>query len=370
MVYFPVALISLVAAGAGLVSAHPGHDMRAEVKARAEYRQRTPVEKRSLSHCSKSLGNRGVDRRSNMVKEIRRQRGLSSDMLLLKGRSFESALNTSHHSDLTGLTQYYNPEYLFASNATCALAEDTTEGPYYVSGEYVRSNIAEQQAGVPLWLDIQLINTNTCEPEPEVFMDIWHCNATGVYSGVSASGNGNGGDANLDTTFLRGIQRSDENGVVQFQTIFPGHYTGRATHIHVLTHYANETVELANGTVSGLYSTQSSHIGQLFFDQDLISQVEALIPYTTNTQELTTNANDDILEGEADDIDPFMEYVMLGDSVSDGIFAWIQVAIDPTSNRELSPAAYFTADGGVENDDSSMGGTTSGAAPSSTMAPQ
>ncbi|KAI9044484.1 uncharacterized protein KD926_000395 [Aspergillus affinis] len=172
----------------------------------------------------------------NVVTRLSNTFAAASDFLRLstspKGRSFVSALNESHYSDFEGITQYYNPDYFFKTEPTCVLAEDTTEGPYYVSGEYVRQNIAEDQQGVPLWLDIQIIESNTCEPEPQVFMDIWHCNATGVYSGVEASTNGNGGDENLDTTFLRGIQKSDENGVVTFQSIFSGHYTGRATHIH------------------------------------------------------------------------------------------------------------------------------------------
>lgn len=57
-------------------------------------------------------------------------------------------------------------------------------------------------------------------------------NSTGVYSGVESSANGNSDDAsNLDNIALRGIQQADDDGVVQFSTIFPGHYTGRATHI-------------------------------------------------------------------------------------------------------------------------------------------
>lgn len=54
-----------------------------------------------------------------------------------------------------------------------------------------------------------------------------------MYSGVVANGNGNSADAtNINNTFLRGIQQSDADGVVKFETLFPGHYTGRATHIH------------------------------------------------------------------------------------------------------------------------------------------
>lgn len=62
--------------------------------------------------------------------------------------------------------------------------------------------------------------------------DIWNCNSTGVYSGVQSNGNGNYDDTtNLDNTALRGIQQTDDDGVVQFTSIFPGHYTGRATHM-------------------------------------------------------------------------------------------------------------------------------------------
>jgi hypothetical protein len=59
-----------------------------------------------------------------------------------------------------------------------------------------------------------------------------------------------------------------------------------------------------------------------------------------------------------------MKYVLLGDDVSDGIFAWISVAIDPTADRELSPAAYYTSDGGFENANSAMGGGPGGSSPS------
>lgn len=74
-----------------------------------------------------------------------------------------------------------------------------------------------------------VIDVNTCEPVPEAFLEIWHCNSTGVYSGVIANGNGNTNDTtNLDQTWHRGIQQSDEDGVVTFDTKFPGHYVGRA----------------------------------------------------------------------------------------------------------------------------------------------
>ena len=77
-----------------------------------------------------------------------------------------------------------------------------------------------------MFLDLQLIDVNTCEPLQNIYTDIWHCNATGVYSGIVASGNGDSSDeANVNSTWLRGIAETDPEGVAVFDTIVPGHYT-------------------------------------------------------------------------------------------------------------------------------------------------
>lgn len=131
----------------------------------------------------------------------------------------------------------------------------------------------------------------------------------------------------------------------------------------VLTHPASKTEVLPNGTISGLYETHSSHVGQIFFDQDLISAVEALEPYTSNQQSLMLNANDFILAEEAATIDPFVEYVYVGDGVSDGIFGWISVGFDPTQDKTVSPAAYWTENGGVANENGGGGGPPGGGPP-------
>ncbi|GLI77806.1 hypothetical protein PoHVEF18_006100 [Penicillium ochrochloron] len=368
-----VHLASAVTAGliglASIAAAHPGHDHKAEAAERRAFMRNAPIQARSLSQCASKLKARGLEaknvaRRQHAVKQIRRRRGLNTDAHFLKARDLDTLLNVSHASNLTGVTPSTDASVLFGSEATCILAPDVTQGPYYVSGELIRENIVDEQEGVALYMDIQLIDTNTCDPLPNVYMDLWHCNSTGVYSGVVASGNGDSSDTtNLDATFLRGIQPSNDEGVVQFQSIFPGHYTGRATHIHVLTHPANETTVLKNNTISGLYSSKTSHVGQLFFDQDLITKVEKTSPYSTNTQDLTTNAEDSILSEEADTIDPFMEYVLLGDDVSDGIFAWISVGVDSTEDSSVNAAAYYTEQGGVENESSGMGGGSGGGSP-------
>lgn len=233
-----------------------------------------------------------------------------------------------------------------------ALANCATD----VAGEYVREDITEDQEGVDIVLDYQVIDVDTCEPVPDVYVEIWHCNATGVYSGIVASGNGDSSDeTNIDKTWLRGIQLSDDSGVAEFESVFPGHYTSRATHIHVMVH-TNATL-LANSTLGA--TNYASHVGQTFFDQSLITDVELQAPYNTNTQVLTTNAEDSILSEEAatDDVDPLMEYTLLGDSVADGLFAWISFGINTTLSDSVTPAAYLYADGGVESSSSpSTGG--------------
>jgi len=228
-----------------------------------------------------------------------------------------------------------------------------------VAGEYVRRNLVEQQPGVPLLLDYQVIDVNTCEPVPNVFLEMWHCNSTGVYGGVVAQGNGNSNDqSNLNATWLRGIQPTDEDGVAQFESIFPGHYTGRTTHIHVMVH-TNATL-LSNGTLGA--HVQGSHVGQTFFDQALINAVEALAPYNTNRQPLTTNARDGIMAQEAatNGVDPVMEYTLLGDKLEDGLFAWIAFGIDKNYVRTVTPAVYLTENGGKPNENGGLPGVPGG----------
>ena len=84
-----------------------------------------------------------------------------------------------------------------------------------------------------------------------------------------------------------------------------------------------------------------SHVGQLFFDQSLITSVEKLPPYTTNTQTLTTNAKDGILAQEAATSDPVLNYVLLGSTVSDGVFGWATVGINSKNTKTVKAAANY-----------------------------
>lgn len=192
-------------------------------------------------------------------------------------------------------------------------------------------------------------------------------------SGISVSGN-YAADG-WDSTYLRGIQQTDRDGVATFESIFPGHYDGRATHTHLLTHLnatllPNKTLKADTGSVA--------HIGQLFWNEVLRTAVEDISPYNTNTQAVTSNAEDmwSILQADSA-YDPFPEYIYLGEDIDDGLFAWIQIGInttaDYTDDSYYSIAAYHNADGGYQNSDSSFGGGSggdaSGSAPSGTAMP-
>lgn len=154
---------------------------------------------------------------------------------------------------------------------SCVLSPEMTEGPYYVEGDKVRRNITEGRPGVPLTLRLRVLDVSTCKPIKGAAVDIWHCDAGGVYSGTSVQNTEN-------RTFLRGIQRTDTNGVAIFKTVYPGWYTGRTVHIHVKVYLGGRTV----------------HTGQLFFSDTLTDRVYRRSPYSRRPRRNTRNATDSI----------------------------------------------------------------------------
>ena len=141
-------------------------------------------------------------------------------------------------------------------------------------------------------------------------------------------------------------------GSATVQTLVPGHYSGRASHVHVMAHIGGSI--LANGTFHGGAIT---HVGQMFFDQNLLSQVAAVAPYNTNTQPVVQNGDDMIfIQEAAGDSDPIVEYSMLGNTVAQGLVAFIAMGIDTTANYTVSSAASLTANGGVANANGGGGG--------------
>ncbi|KAL3468870.1 Intradiol ring-cleavage dioxygenase [Aspergillus californicus] len=319
-----------------LVAAHPGHEEKLATRELLNYKAHL---RRGLDNCARSfeesgLNARAISRRAELAKAHSKHRNAARDT--------DDVLNTDHQSS-ENYTLDTSADEIFGASSTCVLNPEGEIGPFWVSGELVRTDVVDDEPGVPLVLELQFVDVSTCQPIAALYADTWSCNSTGVYSGVQGNGNGDDSDDSiLQETFLRGIGETDEDGVVTFTAAFPGHYAGRATHHHVLAHL-NATL-LANNTLTG---GQIPHIGQLFWDQELIYAVEALEPYNTNTVEITTNEADRVFSTETSGTtsDPVINYVYLGDSLEDGLLGWVTVAIDLSQDYSTSYSYVWTADG-------------------------
>ncbi|KAI1358541.1 Intradiol ring-cleavage dioxygenase [Xylaria arbuscula] len=241
------------------------------------------------------------------------------------------------------------PYYDSIQNDTCVLTPTVTGGPYiWPRSQTLRQDMSENQAGVPLWMDIGVLDVNTCEPLPNVLVNLWHCNATGSYSSFTGLSPNTPFEELLEqlgvdiedlmdgsvtlstdnTTFLRGQWPTNADGIMEMKTTFPGFYVERAIHIHAQV-YTDWTLH-DNGTVS---SGNVVSTGQLFFDEDLSAQIMALEPYSTHTQiERTTNDVDDIFSGSSSGgWNPAFSIVPAdGVDVANGMIGYITLGVDPT----------------------------------------
>ncbi len=181
---------------------------------------------------------------------------------------------------------------LFDAAGSCALTPEQTEGPYYLDIDRVRSDIREDRQGTPLRLAIRVRENGSCQPVANAAVDIWHCDATGLYSGFESASTGGGGGgpgrpggggASTDTTrYLRGTQITNAAGIVEFLTVYPGWYRGRTVHIHCKVHLNNTEVLTS----------------QLYFDEKVTSAVYTAEPYASDAGRDTFNADDGIFSDE------------------------------------------------------------------------
>ncbi|MCC6260794.1 MAG: intradiol ring-cleavage dioxygenase [Anaerolineales bacterium] len=158
----------------------------------------------------------------------------------------------------------------------CVVRPEMTEGPYFVDEKLNRSDIREDtsdgaiSAGAPLEVifNVTQVGANGCTALPNAQVDIWHCDAYGVYSDVENA---------VGKNFLRGYQVTDANGAAKFATIYPGWYPGRAVHIHFKIRYENQ-----------------EFTSQLFFDDAFTDDVYAQEPYLQKGLRNTLNVQDGI----------------------------------------------------------------------------
>jgi protocatechuate 3,4-dioxygenase beta subunit len=172
-----------------------------------------------------------------------------------------------------------------AGPATCVARPALTEGPYFVDEQLDRSDIRSDpgdgitRPGAPLTLTLRVsrLAAGACAPLPGAMVDLWHCDAAGVYSDVADPGG-----STVGKKFLRGYQLTDGDGLARFTTIYPGWYPGRAVHIHFKVRSA------APGGRTHDFTSQ------LFFDDALSDQVFAQPPYAARGPRRAVNARDGI----------------------------------------------------------------------------
>jgi protocatechuate 3,4-dioxygenase beta subunit len=245
---------------------------------------------------------------------------------------------------------------------TCVTSKEETQGPYWFDVDSIRTDIREERPGAVLQLGLRVQDLTKCSTGDEVTLvsncvvEIWHCDAGGIYSGFedASSGGGGGGappsgapggappsgaagggappsgaaggagggsgasgetsdgsysvgDSEAatgdDGTYLRGAQVADSNGIVQFTTIYPGWYRGRTMHIHLKVHIDKKTVLTS----------------QLYVDDDFTDTVYKLSPYSAHPGRDTTNATDRIYDKSG---------LMTMKTLADGYLGVINIGID------------------------------------------
>jgi protocatechuate 3,4-dioxygenase beta subunit len=172
------------------------------------------------------------------------------------------------------------------SASSCAVTASETEGPYpdimgmLNNPAFNRRNVTEGKPGTPLTLALTIVNANTgCGALGGAAVEIWQCDAAGNYSEYSQPGfNGSG------QTFLRGVQTTDAAGQVTFNTIYPGWYAGRATHIHVEVYVNGRSVKVT----------------QVAFPENISAVVYASGVYASKGQNTTSNTRDNVFSDGTD----------------------------------------------------------------------
>jgi len=202
--------------------------------------------------------------------------------------------------------------------AACAITPPQTEGPYWVDERLNRSDIRVDpsdgsiEPGVPLQLVVNVLRADQdCSPASGVQVDVWHCDAGGLYSDEAANDT-------VGRKFLRGYQVTDADGAVQFTTIYPGWYRGRTIHIH----FRIRTFDGATKT----YDFTS----QVYFDDAISDAVLANAPYNMRGARDTTNANDTIFDAAT--------LLALADDGNGGYVGTFDVALNGLPAGSTTPA--------------------------------
>ena len=171
-----------------------------------------------------------------------------------------------------------SPSATAVATPACIVTPAETEGPYFIDERLNRSDITTDPSGgsarpgVPLTItfNVARVGAGDCTALAGAQVDVWHCDALGVYSDVAAQGT-------VGKRYLRGYQLSDGAGVATFKTVYPGWYSGRTVHIHFKVR-----------------SSTHEFTSQLFFDDAITDAVYQQSPYNSRPARDTRNATDSV----------------------------------------------------------------------------
>ncbi|MGI5409709.1 intradiol ring-cleavage dioxygenase [Streptomyces chartreusis] len=250
------------------------------------------------------------------------------------------------------------------SSGCMTLMSSVTEGPYYLDGALVRKDITEGKSGVPLTLRLTVVDaTDGCTPVKGAAVEIWHCDAWGYYSGYTTANPGGSAPAESedgstadDDTYLRGYQIAGANGVVKFETIFPGWYTPRTCHIHLKVHTGGQKED---GTYEG---GKVNYTGQLFFDDTIAEEIFTLEPYSKHSGSYTTLDDDMVYDGGGASSGLLTLEAVHKKDPSKGYKGFLTVAVDPDAENTGAGGGGGTPPGDAPS--GAPGGTPSASASS------
>jgi protocatechuate 3,4-dioxygenase beta subunit len=251
------------------------------------------------------------------------------------------------------------------------VATEQEVGPYYLANELLRRDVREGKPGLPLQLNLAVLDIRTCRPLRNAAIDIWHCDALGIYAGftkmdphgMSPGGPPPGSDPNHfgpppgfdlqhpdnrpgppdgmgvplqmhatdQLTFLRGIQFTDAEGRVEFSTVFPGFYMGRTNHIHFKVREGGKVTSRDRSSDGKTYiEGHTSHIGQVFFPEEFTTELMRHEPYVKHQIHRTTQAEDGVFQDEQGAASVARLRSVDAIRSGAGYIAELIVAVDPT----------------------------------------
>lgn len=219
----------------------------------------------------------------------------------------------------------------WAAVPTCQVssADAAGQGPFMIHEDELNDDVTmvrqdcrgryneDQPPGAEMQLHIRILDGSQqgCGEKPvsDVVVYVWNTDAEGFYSGFGTRGTDREqtpdvpysqtftpNQDDIDTVdkdrFCRGIQTTNEEGVVSFRSIFPGWYNGRDVHIHLVLLKPGAPLVPNRGTYQGANHYLTT---QFYFPEALVREVHtSQEPYLHRTQGALAQYYDGAVKGD------------------------------------------------------------------------